>query len=159
MSEATSRAGISAEQCTEDTAPDTRTAHDGRKAPAAEACEPCRVAADTGWWNGSIPRNHTQCRDCHVTWPGSNKWGHSPRCHQTFAGTVASDLHQRVGRDGDMSPDCLCWVLTAGLGEATVDGAPLQRKWAVSGSRTLVSEFGAWGPYWTLVSDLSGVFE
>ncbi len=158
MSKTTSRVSISAEHCTKDAAPDTRTADIDEQVVRTQDCEACQSTAETGSWVKSIPQGFTHCRDCHVTYPSSNRWGHCSVCHQTFSGSTAFDLHQRVGRDGDIAPDCLCSVVRPGTGEAATYGAPCQRRWVVSDSRTLVSEFGAWGPYWTLASDLSDVF-
>jgi hypothetical protein len=159
MTKANSRAGSPAEPCTEDTALETRAADVGQQVITTQGCDACQSTAETGSWVNSIPQGFTHCRVCHVTFPGSNRWGHCSRCHQTFSGGVAFDLHQRVDKDGDIGSDCLCRLLTPGPGEAAMYGAPLQCKWAVSGSRTLVSEFLEWGAFWTLASDLSEVFE
>jgi hypothetical protein len=61
---------------------------------------------------------------------------------------TALDVHQRLDKDGDIAPDCLCSVLTPGPGEAASHGAPLQRKWAVSGAKALALELADWGSYW-----------
>jgi hypothetical protein len=159
MSKATSQDHVVAELRQRVAALDASAVDVGRQVAATDECDACHSAFEDGWWNGSIPRNHTNCHDCHVTFPASNRWGHCSMCHQTFSGSTAFDLHQTVDRDGDIGSDCLCRLLTPGPGEAAMYGAPLQCKWAVSGSRTLVSEFLEWGAFWTLASDLSEVFE
>lgn len=130
-----------------------------RDVVVTDGCDPCRTAEVSGWWAGSLPRDCTHCRDCHVTFPGSNRWGHCVRCHQTFSGVLAFDLHQRDDGDGEFAPDCMCTVLTPGTGETVVYDGTHQRKWAVSGSKTLVLESTAWGEYWAQDTDLSIVFD
>jgi hypothetical protein len=123
-----------------------------------DGCGPCRTAELLGWWADSLPRDHAHCSKCHATFPGSNRWGHCPRCHQTFSGVLAFDLHQRDDADGEFAADCMCTVLTPGVGETAVYDGIHQRKWAVSDSKSLVQESASWGYYWMQDSDISDVF-
>ena len=58
------------------------------------SCVPCEQNAIHGWWNDSLPKGHTHCRDCHLTFRANNTIGHCSACHETFAGRYAFDIHQ-----------------------------------------------------------------
>ena len=111
-------------------------------------CAPCTTACREGWWVGTVPKNFTHCRECHVTYPGSQRWGHCARCHETFSGVESFDLHQRVNREsGDFTPDCLCTVAASCPDQESLLGVPSQRRWDVSG-KTLNLKEAEWGRYW-----------
>ncbi len=60
-------------------------------------CEACTFAHDHGHWGDTLPKGAgTHCRVWHVSWPGSQKWGHCSKCHQTFASVSAFDRHKMV---------------------------------------------------------------
>jgi hypothetical protein len=122
----------------------TSTAQD-RKVLAV--CEVCAFAKSNGWWGSTIPAGHTHCRDCHATFPGSNRWGHCSACHRTFSGAKSFDLHQRVTKEGEIAADCLCAVSDTLPVPDTAHGHPSSRKWAV-GSCLLIEKRTVWGAYW-----------
>ncbi len=60
-------------------------------------CEACNHAHDHGWWGDTLPRDtDTHCRVCHVSYPGSNRWGHCVVCHEMFSSESAFSRHQMV---------------------------------------------------------------
>jgi hypothetical protein len=110
-------------------------------------CAVCAHAGEHGYWGDTIPANFTHCRDCHVTFPASNRWGHCSGCHQTFSGAESFDLHQRITGDGDIASDCLCAVAMSTTVEESLLGESHQPKWGV-GSKTLTLKRAEWGSYW-----------
>jgi hypothetical protein len=109
-------------------------------------CDPCVHAAEHGWWGSGFRGTH--CRDCHVTYPSSQRWGHCARCHETFSGVRTFDLHQRFDAEtGDLSTDCLCTVAVSRAGQKPPYGAPRSRRWAV-GNETLTYHHAEWGAFW-----------
>jgi hypothetical protein len=121
-----------------------------------DRCAACATARWEGWWGPSLQRSHTHCRGCHVTYPGSQRWGHCARCHETSSGIESFDLHQRVDREtGDFTPDCLCTVAASCPSQESLPDVPSQRRWDVSG-KTLRLKQAEWGPYWG--QDVSHLF-
>ena len=110
-------------------------------------CDACTHADREGWWGSTIPSGFTHCRDCHETWPGSNRWGHCARCHETFNGIVAFDLHQRADSEGLLTSSCLCSVAAETADEPL--SAIRQRTWQVSKSMTLDYREFKWGRAWS----------
>ena len=108
-------------------------------------CQPCKVADREGWWAGSIPKGYTHQSCCHITHPGSQKWGHCTRCHGMFAGTYAFDDHQRVDDEGNLTDDCLCSVL---LGLQRSPQEPDLEQFQVSPSVSLFRRNAEWDTYW-----------
>lgn len=67
-----------------------------------EICAPCTHGREHGWWgHGTLPDDTwTHCRHCHVSFPGTQRWGHcvADGCHETFSGVTTFDAHKGYKR-------------------------------------------------------------
>jgi hypothetical protein len=61
-------------------------------------CEVCTNTAAHGWWGRSLEAGFTHCRDCHVSYPGSQVSGHCRGCCNTFRGVRTFDAHKEAGK-------------------------------------------------------------
>jgi len=115
-------------------------------------CEACGYSQKHGWWGQTIVSS-THCRDCHQTWPSSQKWGHCSGCHQTFAGVKAFDAHQRVSEEsGELEDDCLCCVLQA-MGLEGANNLPAGISFDVSPKTVMERRTIKWGMCWGIRDD------